>query len=193
MNQTLLLASSSIYRKELLSRLKLPFSCASPNIDETRRPGEPPGRMVMRLSEEKALALAEDYPDALIIGSDQCATLDEEVIGKPLTHENAVNQLRKASGRSVLYRTGLCLLNTKTGTRQVNEVLYEVKFRSLTAVQIERYLKADAPYNCAGSIRSEALGISLFEFMRGDDPSALMGLPLIRLVDMLRQEGVDIP
>lgn len=193
MNRVLILGSSSPYRKALLERLGLPFGVSSPDIDETPLAGEPASTLVRRLAESKARALAERHPDALIIGSDQCACLDDRIIGKPGSHERARAQLAEASGRQVVYRTGLCLLDTRSDTAQVEEVVYEVKFRELGSDEIERYLERDQPYNCAGSIRSEALGVSLFEWMRGDDPSALIGLPLIRLAHMLRAAGMQLP
>ncbi len=190
--RTLVLGSTSPYRRELMQRLQYPFETAAPDIDETRKAHESPQAMVSRLSLEKAQAVAVNYTDALIIGSDQCAVLGQDVIGKPGTHEKAVQQLCNASGKTVNFLTGLCLLDTATGRYQLDVIPFEVSFRVLTVAEIQRYLEKDQPYNCAGSFRSESLGITLFKRMRGDDPTALMGLPLIRLSAMLRQVGVDL-
>jgi 7-methyl-GTP pyrophosphatase len=188
----IVLASTSPFRRELLSRLALPFEIVSPDIDESRHPHEPPLDMVRRLSEAKARAGAP-AGQALVIGSDQVATVGEDVLGKPGTHERAAAQLRHLSGRSVTFLTGLCLLNTATDEAQVEVIPYHVHFRILGDAQIERYLRHDQPYNCAGSFKSEGLGITLFERMEGDDPTALVGLPLIRLTDMLTRAGIDLP
>ena len=188
----LVLASTSPFRKELLQRLDIPFDTASPDIDESVQPNETPDQLVARLAEQKAKAVAEQFPDALIIGSDQVATLDDEIIGKPGNHENAVQQLQKASGRKVVFFTGLCLFNSNTGNTQVEVVPFTVTFKELTEEKIDSYLKKEQPYNCAGSFKSEGLGIVLFEKLEGDDPNSLVGLPLIRLVNMLNNEGVTI-
>jgi septum formation protein len=188
----IVLASTSPFRRELLSRLALPFETAAPDIDESRRPHEPPLDMVRRLSEAKARAGAPAC-QALVIGSDQVATVGDDVLGKPGTHERAAAQLRHLSGRSVTFLTGLCLLNTATDEAQVEVIPFRVHFRTLSEEQIERYLRHDQPYNCAGSFKSEGLGITLFERMEGDDPTALVGLPLIRLTDMLTRAGVSLP
>lgn len=187
----LVLASRSPYRRALLERLQLPFSCISPDIDETRKPGETPVQLVQRLAEQKARAVAATTP-GLIIGSDQIAMLDGDILGKPGTHEAAKEQLGKAAGRSLQFLTGLCLLNSVTGRLQIDAVPYSVVLRRLTHDQIERYLLKDEPYDCAGSFKSERLGIALFEREIGDDPTALVGLPLIRLVTMLSSEGVSV-
>ena len=192
LTRSLILGSTSPYRRELLQRLSVPFTTAAPDIDETRLPAESPADMVRRLSLGKAKAVAVTHTDALIIGSDQCAVLQEEVMGKPGTHANAINQLRKASGQTVTFLTGLCLYDSRDDSYQLDIVPFEVDFRTLTETEIENYLLKDQPYNCAGSFRSESLGVTLFERMRGDDPSALIGLPLIRLSQMLRQAGVDL-
>jgi MAF protein len=186
------LASTSPYRRELLSRLALPFECSAPDIDERRRPDESPADMVRRLSEVKARAGAPPY-QALVIGSDQVATVGDEVLGKPGTHERAAAQLRRLSGNGVTFLTGLCLLNTATDEAQLDVIPFRVHFRLLGDKQIERYLRHDLPYNCAGSFKSEGLGITLFERMEGDDPTALIGLPLIRLTEMLAKAGVSLP
>jgi septum formation protein len=188
----LVLASTSPFRRELLSRLAVPFETTAPEIDERRRPDEPPPAMVRRLAEAKARACAPAR-HALVIGSDQVATLDNEVLGKPGTHQRATDQLRRLSGRAVTFLTGLCLLNTATNEARVDMVPFRVHFRTLDDERIERYLCRDRPYNCAGSFKSEGLGITLFERLEGDDPTALIGLPLIRLTDMLAREGVILP
>lgn len=192
MTRTLILGSTSPYRCELLKRLKIPFLTAAPDIDETRLMGESARDMVKRLSLAKARKVAEQYPDALVIGSDQCAVLHDTVIGKPGSHDNAVRQLQQSSGQTVTFLTGLCLYNSGDGSYQLDVVPFAVDFRELTDTEIEAYLRKDQPYQCAGSFRSESLGITLFKRMRGDDPSALMGLPLIRLGEMLKQVGVDL-
>jgi MAF protein len=191
--RTLVLASSSPYRRLLLERLGLPFETAGPDVDERRLAGEAPEAMVRRLSEAKARALADRFPSALIIGSDQCAVTERgEVLGKPGDPERAAAQLRAASGRSVRFLTGLCLLDAATGTAQADVVPFTVYFRVLSEDEIRAYLKRERPFDCAGSFRSEGLGIALFRRMEGDDPNALVGLPLIRLVDMLKTAGVSV-
>jgi len=190
--QPLILASSSPYRRELLERLGLPFGVVSPEVDETARPGEEPRQTALRLAQAKARKVAETHPDALVIGCDQVATLDGMQLGKPLTHDNAVRQLRLMRGRTVLFHSALCLYNAASGSMQAEDVVYEVKFRELGDAQIERYLQREQPYHCAGSAKSEGLGIALIEYMRGDDPNALIGLPLITLIDMLQREGVHV-
>ncbi|ROL68421.1 septum formation inhibitor Maf [Pseudomonas chlororaphis] len=189
----LLLASSSVYRRELLTRLQLPFSCSSPDIDESHQPGEPAIELVKRLARKKAQALAAAYPNHLIIGSDQVAVLDGRIIGKPHTFENAREQLLAASGASVSFLTGLALLNSQTGECQVDCIPFTVHMRHLDTPRIERYLRTEQPYDCAGSFKAEGLGVSLFQSTEGPDATSLIGLPLIRLVDMLQAEGVQIP
>lgn len=189
----LLLASSSVYRRDLLSRLHLPFTCSSPDIDESHRPGESALELVQRLSLEKAQALAASHPAHLIIGSDQVAVLNDQIIGKPHTFDKARQQLLNASGASVSFLTGLTLLNSQTGHHQTDCVPFTVHMRHLSAEQIERYLHAEEPYDCAGSFKAEGLGVSLFQRTEGDDATSLVGLPLIRLVDMLLAQGVSIP
>ena len=189
----LLLASSSVYRRDLLARLRLPFSCSSPDIDESHRPGESAIELVKRLSLEKARALSASHPNHLIIGSDQVAVLDGQIIGKPHTHDKARQQLMNASSNSVSFLTGLCLLNSHTGLHQTDCISFTVHMRTLSTEQIERYLLAEQPYDCAGSFKAEGLGVSLFQRTEGDDATSLVGLPLIRLVSMLLAEGVDIP
>jgi len=188
----IVLASTSPYRRELLERLGLPFDTASPDVDETALSYETPEQLVKRLAKLKARAVAEDFPDALIIGSDQVAVLDNQILGKPGNHKTAVKQLSKTSGKKVLFLTGLCLLNSATGETQVNVDEFSVEFRQLSTSQIENYLQREQPYDCAGSFKSEGLGISLFEKMEGNDPNALIGLPIITLINMLSAEGVDV-
>jgi septum formation protein len=189
----LVLASTSRFRRQLLARLGLEFRAVAPHTDESQRPGESPERLCLRLAEEKGRSVASAYPNALIIGSDQVAVLSGQVMGKPISHAAAVDQLRQASGRTMTFWTGLCLLNSGADRIQREVIPYRVLFRSLTSEQIERYLERDQPYQCAGAIRSEALGIALIERMEGADPTALVGLPLIALVTMLQREGVSIP
>lgn len=188
----LILASSSIYRRELLERLQLPFTVISPDVDETPLPEEKPQQTALRLAQLKAHKIAETHPDALIIGCDQVATLDGLQLGKPLSHDNAFKQLRLMRGRSVIFHSALCLLNAASGNMQAENVVYEVRFRNLSDEQIENYLLKEQPYHCAGSAKSEGLGIAVIEWMRGDDPNALIGLPLIALINMLRNEGVSV-
>lgn len=189
---SLVLASSSPYRRELLARLGIAFTTAVPDVDETRWPEEAPTAMVRRLSEAKARALATQHKNALIIGSDQTAVCGDAVLGKPGTHDKAVAQLAQLSGQRVSFLTGLCLHNTASGRSQLDVIAFHVVFRSLDAAMIENYLRREQPYNCAGSFKSEGLGIALFERLEGDDPTALIGLPLIRLTRMLEKEGVRI-
>lgn len=189
---TLVLASTSPYRRELLQRLGLPFLTAAPDVDEGRRPGETPQALVTRLAEAKARAVAAAYPTALIIGSDQVACVDGEILGKPGNREGAIAQLSRASGKAVEFETGLCLLNGASGRAQVSRAPFRVHFRDLTAARIADYVDREQPFNCAGSFKSEGLGITLFSRLEGDDPSALVGLPLIRLVAMLEAEGVEV-
>lgn len=192
MKKTLILASSSIYRRELLQRLQIPFNTVSPHIDEAITDGEKPQETALRLSQEKAIKVGTEYPHALIIGCDQVATLNGEQLGKPLNHNNATNQLRAMRGQEVTFHSALCLFNAETGNMQSKVVPYLVKFRNLTDDQIENYLTKEQPYHCAGSAKSEGLGVALIERMIGDDPNALIGLPLIRLITMLQNEGVNI-
>ncbi len=188
----LVLASTSPFRKQLLEKLKLEFTTDSPDIDESRLVGETPEALVARLAEQKAVAVAERHPNSLIIGSDQVAVNDGEILGKPGNHDKAVAQLQSTSGQRVTFLTGLCLYNSATGDSQVEVVPFGVVFRELSESQIENYLNAEQPYNCAGSFKSEAMGIALFERLEGEDPNTLIGLPLIRLVRMLEAEGVRV-
>ncbi len=192
MNQPLILASTSIYRSELLGRLQIPFEIAAPDIDEACLPGESAKQVAWRLSREKARAVAIHYPDALIIGSDQVALLGEQQLGKPLTHENAVRQLRTMRGHSVNFYTAVTLLNARNDEIQTEMAKNCVSFRNFSDDEIESYLCKEQPYHCAGSAKSEGLGIVLISRMEGDDPTALVGLPLILLVSMLKKQGVLI-
>lgn len=189
----LVLASTSPYRRELLARLQLSFETAAPETDETPLPGEAPAATAERLSVAKAMAVADRFPDALIIGSDQVAHMGNVRFGKPGSRENAIAQLRAMSGQTIIFHTGLCLLNAATGRTHVRGIPTEVRFRELSDAEILRYQDKENALNCAGSARSEGLGISLLEAMRGDDPNALVGLPLIALCDMLRAEGLELP
>ncbi len=193
MTLPLVLASSSRYRKAQLEQLQLPFETCSPEIDETVRPGESASALVQRLALEKARAVAarREAP-ALIIGSDQVAVLDEQILGKPGTHERALAQLCACQGRSVRFVTGLCLYNSATGQYQLEAIPFKVHFRTLDTAELERYLLREQPYQCAGSFMCEGLGISLFERLEGDDPNSLIGLPLIALVSMLRAEHYPV-
>jgi len=191
-SKLLVLASTSPYRSELLKRLQIPFVTAAPDVDETPLPGESARATSIRLSQAKAQAVANDYPDALIIGSDQVALLDGQQIGKPLTHENAVKQLRSQCGRTTRFYTALTLLNSQTGLQQTEVAENGVTLRELSDEQIESYLNKEQPYHCAGSVKSEGLGIALMSSMTGDDPNALIGLPLILLSEMLRRENVQL-
>ncbi|MFD2641055.1 Maf family protein [Pseudomonas japonica] len=189
----LILASSSPYRRELLTRLHLPFDWASPDIDERRLVDEPAIDLVKRLARGKALALADRYPAHLIIGSDQVAVLGEQILGKPHTFAKACEQLLAASGNHVTFLTGVALLNSATGECQVDCVPFSVHMRDLDLPRIERYLHLEQPYDCAGSFKCEGLGVSLFQSTHGCDATSLIGLPLIRLVDMLIKEGISVP
>ena len=189
----LILASTSPYRKSLLQRLDIPFSCRSPEIDESALPDESPEQQVLRLAHAKAARVGEQEPDALIIGSDQLAVLNDRILGKPGNQDNARRQLQEMSGRSVQFLTAVCLLNTASGKKQLSCVQDSVYFRPLSAQQIERYLDREQPYQCAGSFKSEALGITLIKKIASSDPTALIGLPLITLTGMLQNEGYNIP
>ncbi len=188
----IILASSSSYRSQLLAKLHLPFSCCSPNINESILEGESPLNLVKRLSKEKAEAISFDNRNHLIIASDQVACLEGKILNKPGNHKNAVKQLAASSGKKVSFLTGLVLLNTKTGFLQQWVEPFSVKFRTLSAQQIERYLALEPSYDCAGSFKMEGLGIALFEHLQGDDPNSLVGLPLIKLIDLLANEGIDV-
>jgi len=186
------LGSTSRYRRELLSRLRIAFEVASPEVDETPRPGEAPRDLALRLARAKARAVAAKFPGAAVIGSDQVADLDGEPLGKPGTHERAVAQLQRMRGRTVVFQTALAVVCQATGFEQVDVAAVEVRFRDLTDAEIEAYLHAEEPYDCAGSAKSEGLGIALLEAIDNDDPTALVGLPLIRTCRMLRAAGVRL-
>jgi len=189
----LVLASTSPYRRALLERLRLPFEVVAPQADETPLPKETSTDLVCRLAQAKARAVAANYPDALIIGSDQVADCQGTVLGKPGNHTNAVEQLLFMSGKAVTFQTGLCVLDTATQHAITERVPYTVHFRELDEATIERYLKREPAYNCAGSFKSEGYGVVLCSRWEGDDPSALIGLPLMRLTHMLSQAGFIIP
>lgn len=191
-SQPLVLASTSIYRSQLLSTLQIPFQTAAPDVDETPLPGESAEQTSWRLAQVKAQVVAKRFPDALIIGSDQVALLDGKQIGKPLNHDNAVLQLRSMRGKTVTFYTALSLLNAASGEMQTDVAITRVGFRNLSDDEIERYLKKEQPYHCAGSAKSEGLGIALISRIEGDDPNALIGLPLILLVGMLEKQGVRV-
>lgn len=176
-----------------MERLHLVFTTQAPSIDETARATESPEQLVLRLAQEKAWAVAQDHSSALIIGSDQVAWLESAMIGKPGHFEAAVEQLMRSSGKTIIFYTGLCLLNTQSGCVQTHCEMFKVTFRHLTRQEIERYLQLEQPWNCAGSFKSEGYGITLFESMEGSDPSSLIGLPLIQLCRMLRHEGIEVP
>jgi septum formation protein len=192
MKQTLILASSSDYRRELLQKLQVPFSSISPRVDETPLANERPYETALRLAQDKAKKIGSEYPHALVIGCDQVATLDGEQLGKPFNHHNATKQLQLMRGREVTFHSALCLYNVATGNVQAVVVPYLVRFRQLSDEQIENYLTKEQPYHCAGSAKSEGLGIALIERMIGEDPNALIGLPLIKLITMLNNEGVNV-
>jgi septum formation protein len=192
MTPSLILASSSIYRRELLTRLQLPFSCISPEVDESILANELPQETALRLAQVKAQKVGLSNPNALIIGCDQIATLDNIQLGKPLNHVNATQQLRMMRGREVVFYSALCLYNSVTLNMQAEVVPYFVQFRDMSDAQIENYLNKEQPYHCAGSAKSEGLGIAMIEKMSGEDPNALIGLPLIKLVSMLRNENVSV-
>lgn len=192
MTQNLILASSSPYRRELLTHLQIPFTCISPDVDETPSPDELPQQTALRLAQEKAVKVGLNHSEALIIGCDQVATIDNQQLGKPLNHDNATKQLRMMRGREVTFHSALCLYNANTKNMQAEVVPYVVKFRNLTDAQIENYLLKEQPYHCAGSAKSEGLGIAIIEKMTGEDPNALIGLPMIALVTMLQNEGLAV-
>jgi septum formation protein len=193
MRRTLILGSTSPYRRELLGRLKLDFDVMAPQVDESPRPGEAPAALARRLALAKAHAVAAQMPQAIVIGSDQVADLAGEPLGKPGTHERAVEQLRRMRGHSVVFQTAVAVVCRETGFEQVDLAPVRVDFRALGDDEIETYLRAEQPYDCAGSARSEGLGIALLDAIHSDDPSALVGLPLIRTCRMLRAAGLQVP
>lgn len=187
----LILGSTSRYRRELLERLRLPFECAAPQVDETPRAGEPPAALALRLALAKARDVAARSPGAVVIGSDQVADLDGQPVGKPGNHERAVQQLRAMSGRSIVFQTAVAVVNAATAFEASALVPVTVRFRVLADAEIEHYLRTEQPYDCAGSAKSETLGIALLEAIESDDPTALVGLPLIRTCALLRAAGID--
>ncbi|WP_321528218.1 nucleoside triphosphate pyrophosphatase [Sedimenticola selenatireducens] len=192
-NPGIILGSTSPFRCALLEKLGIDFDVDAPEVDEQRLAQETPEQLVIRLAKAKAAAVAKRHPDSLVIGSDQVACIDHQILGKPGNRDNAIRQLSLVSGKRVTFYTGLCLYNAATGEVQASCELFHVHFRKLDKQQIERYLDAETPYNCAGSFKSEGLGISLFSRMEGDDPNSLIGLPLIRLIAFLDVEGIKIP
>jgi len=193
MPRTLILGSTSRYRRELLDRLGLPFEVASPDVDETPRPGERPVDLARRLALAKARAVAARRPDCIVIGSDQVADLDGEPLGKPGDHARATAQLRRMRGQSVVFQTAVAVVCAEAGFEQQDLAPVRVVFRALTDTEIENYLRAEQPYDCAGSAKSEGLGIALLDAIDSDDPTALVGLPLIRTCRMLRAAGLPVP
>ena len=193
LQRPLVLGSTSRYRRELLQRLNLPFDVTAPDVDETPLPGEAPRTLALRLALAKARAVAQQRPDAVVIGSDQVADLAGEPLGKPGHHERAVQQLRQMRGQTVVFQTAVAVVCIATDCEQVDLAPVEVKFRELTDDEIERYLRAEQPYDCAGSAKSEGLGIALLDAIHSDDPTALIGLPLIRTCRMLRAAGLVLP
>lgn len=188
---TLILASTSRYRRELLERLRLPFEVHAPDVDETPRPGEPPAALAQRLALAKAQAVSVRFPEAVVIGSDQVADLDGTPVGKPGAHDRAVAQLRAMRGRSVVFQTAVAVIRASTGYVGAALAPVTVRFRALDDAEIEHYLTTEKPYDCAGSAKAEALGIALLETIDSDDPTALIGLPLIRTCALLRAAGID--
>ena len=188
----IVLASTSKYRRELLARLGLPFEIASPQVDETALPQEAPRDTAQRLAEAKARAVALRFPQAIVIGSDQVAVLEGMPLGKPGNHATALRQLKAMRGKEVVFHTALCLCDAASGQAQTRVVPFYVRFRDYSDAEIERYLQREQPYDCAGSARCEGLGIALIAEMRGDDPNALIGLPLIALTEMLAAQGVSV-
>ncbi len=187
----LILGSTSRYRRELMERLRLPFDVVAPDVDETPLPGETPIALALRLALAKAQTVSRQHPDALVIGSDQVCELDGEALGKPGNHDRATAQLQRLRGRSVLFHTAVAVVCEDTGFRAEDMATVHVRFRMLTDAEIERYLRLDEPYDCAGSGRCEALGITLLDAIDSDDPTTLVGLPLIRTARMLRAAGID--
>ncbi|RZL67778.1 MAG: septum formation inhibitor Maf [Variovorax sp.] len=192
MQRTVILGSTSRYRRELMNRLQLPFEVQAPAVDETSQPGETPRALAERLALEKAHAVAARFPEAVVIGSDQVADLAGEALGKPGDHERATAQLRKMRGQTLVFQTAVAVVCHATGFAQIDLAPVRVVFRNLSDDAIERYLRAEQPYDCAGSAKSEGLGIALLDAIDSDDPSALVGLPLIRTCRMLRAAGIDL-
>ena len=188
----LILGSTSRYRRELLERLRVPFAVTSPKVDETPLPGEAPAALALRLALAKAQAVAAQHPDAVVIGADQVADLHGEPIGKPGTHERAVAQLSRMSGQAVVFQTAIAVVRAATGFAQTHLAPVRVVFRPLAADEIEHYLRLEQPYDCAGSAKCETLGITLLDAIESDDPTALIGLPLIHTARLLRAAGLDV-
>ena len=192
MQTKLILASSSPFRKQLLDRLQLDYDCHSPDVDESPLAGEQASHYVCRLAESKARVIALQNPQAVVIGSDQCALLEDQILGKPGNHEIALQQLRQAQGKSVVFHTAVCVMSLNTGFHAVEDVPFTVEFRELSDQQLDHYLRVEQPYQCAGSFKAEGYGACLFSRMHGDDPSALIGLPLLRLTLMLEAAGIEV-
>jgi septum formation protein len=192
MPRTVVLGSTSVYRRQLLARLNLPFEVAAPGVDETPLAGELPQALALRLAQAKARAVADLYPEAVVIGSDQVADLAGQALGKPGTHARATEQLRQMSGHTVVFQTAVAVVCLASGFEQLDLAAVRVRFRTLNALEIEHYLQIEQPYDCAGSAKSEGLGIALLESIESDDPTALVGLPLIRTARMLRAAGVKL-
>jgi septum formation protein len=191
-NRKLILGSTSPYRRELLSRLRIPFDVVSPDVDEAPIALETPSDMACRLALAKAQAVAADFPRSVVIGSDQVADLDGEPLGKPGSHERAVQQLQRMSGKTVVFQTAVAVVCRDTGFAELDLAQVKVRFRDLNAAEIEAYLRAETPYDCAGSAKSEGLGIALLDSIENDDPTALVGLPMIRTCRMLRAAGIKV-
>ncbi|MCP4471024.1 MAG: septum formation protein Maf [Gammaproteobacteria bacterium] len=192
MQTKLILASSSPFRKQLLGRLRLDYECHSPDVDESVLAGEQAGHYVCRLAEAKARVVAQQNPQAVVIGSDQCALLEDRILGKPGSHEIAMQQLRRVQGKSMMFHTAVCVMSLATGFVAVEEVPFTVEFRELSDQQLDHYLRVEQPYQCAGSFKAEGYGSVLFSRMHGDDPSALIGLPLFKLTQMLEAAGIEV-
>lgn len=192
MQDKIILASSSTYRKQLLDRLRLDYECQTPAIDESILSDELASDYVCRLAQAKAQAIAEHHREAVVIGSDQCALLDNQILGKPGSHQQALQQLRQAQGKTVVFHTGVCVLNLARDFCMVEDVPFEVEFRQLSDQQLEHYLQVEQPYDCAGSFKAEGYGACLFSALRGDDPNALIGLPLLKLTTMLESAGIEV-
>ena len=188
----LILGSTSPYRRELLARLRLPFEVVRPEVDETPHPGEQPRALAQRLALEKALAVARLHPQAVVIGSDQVADLNGEPLGKPGNHARAVLQLQRMRGQTVVFQTAVSVVCQASGFEQTELAQIKVRFRDLSDAEIEAYLRAEEPYDCAGSAKSEGLGIALLDAIDNDDPTALIGLPMIRTARLLRAAGIDL-
>jgi septum formation protein len=191
-HQKVILGSTSVYRHKLLSRLGIPFSVESPHVDESQLPGEQPAALAVRLAVAKAMAVAERFPESVVIGSDQVADLQGQALGKPGTHARAIVQLQQMRGKSVIFQTAVAVICLRTGFVQSDLAAVRVRFRDLNDMEIENYLRAEQPYDCAGSAKSEGLGIALLDAIESDDPTALIGLPLIRTCRMLRAAGIEL-